>query len=442
MTRLRTFFTLVPLFLTPLAGCSAGGGGKNLGLNGDAASSATGGSATVVTTGGTGGSSGTGAGGSSSAQGGTTGIELGGGTSGTAGIAGMGCDTLTAHSTRLIPTVLILVDNSSSMFDPTSAGTTSWKLLYNALMDPAMGPVKQLEDKIRFGFASYKGHQASSEDDPACATITPTMSTFTLNNYDAIKQIYDQLGSEVNMGAAWETPTGYAIKTVAPELVAFTSDPPGPKYILLVTDGNPNTCQTINPQCGQDRTIKAVEDAYAQGVSTIPFGIGDIVVSNDGCNVMQDRCGNDHLQDIANAGAGLPVQAPPSDYKYQPCIQGEGGVLTATYAGASDTPGMAPYFSTNDGAELQANLAKVLNAVQSCTFDLDANVTGNPSGGVVTLNGNALTYGDTSGGWTLEDNKHQVTLQGSACDSFRMNDGSTLSVAFPCDMGKPIAEPR
>jgi hypothetical protein len=432
---------VVPLVLTPIAGCSAGGGAKNAGgLTGDGGSSATGGSGVGAIGGG--GSSATG--GSSSAAGGTggTGIVVMGGSSGTAGTSDASCDTLVATSTRLVPTVLILVDNSSSMFDTTSAGSSSWKLLYNALMDPTSGPVKALEDKIRFGFASYKGHQASSEDDPACATITPTMSSFTLNNYDAIKTIYDQLGSEVNMGAAWETPTGYAIKTVTPELVSFTSDPPGPKYILLVTDGNPNTCQTINPQCGQDRTIKAVQDAYTQGVSTIPFGIGDIVVSDDGCNLAQDRCGNDHLQDIANAGAGLPVTAPPADYKYQPCIQGEGGVLTASYAAAGDTPGTAPYFSTNDGAMLQANLAQVLNAVQSCTFDLDANVTGNPAGGVVTLNNNALTYGDTAGGWTLEDNKHQVTLQGTACDAFRANDGSTLSIAFPCDMGKPIAEPR
>jgi hypothetical protein len=443
MTRLRTFFGLVPLFLTSAAACSAGGGGKNAGLTGDGGSSAAGdsGGSTV----GSGGSGATGTGGSSGTLGGSSMIELGGSGGDTAGTAGVGpiCSGLTAHSTRLVPTVLLLVDNSSSMFDKTSAGSTSWKLLYDALMDKTNGPVAALQDDIRFGFASYQGHQASSEDDPACATITPTMSTFSLNNYAAIDQVYTELGSEVNMGANWETPTGYAIKTVTPELAAFTSDPPGPKYILLVTDGNPNTCKTINPQCGQDRTIKAVQDAFAQGIGTIPFGIGDIVVSDDGCNVMQARCGNDHLQDIANAGAGLPVQAPPADYKYQPCIQGEGGTVTATYVDAGQTSGTAQYFTANDSASLQKQLAQALMAVQSCTFDLDALVTGNPAGGIVTLNGNALTFGDMAGGWTLESNKYQVTLQGSACEAFRTNQGSTLSVEFPCDkMGKPIAEPR
>jgi hypothetical protein len=442
MTKLRTFFALGPLGLALLGACSASGGGKNLGLTADGGSSATGGSGIGVG-GSSGGSAATGTGGGASAEGGTGGtITLNGGSSGSGGSAGAECDPLTAVSKQLVPTVLILVDNSSSMFDMRGTAPTSWQLLYNALMDPNTGPVKKLQDKIQFGFASYKGHQGTSEADPACATITPTMSTFSLNNYDAINQVYTELGSEVNNGSHWETPTGHAIATVAPELAAVVTDPPAPKYILLVTDGAPNTCQTLDPQCGQDRSIKAVEDAYAQGIGTIPFGIGDLVLGQDGCNVAQCRCGNDHLQDLANAGAGLPVQAQPADYKYQPCVSGEGGVLTATYATADQTPGMAPYFSTNDAADLQTKLAQVLNAVESCTFDLNAIVTGNPAGGVVTLNGNPLTFGDTMGGWTLESNKYQVTLQGSACDTFRAQAGSTLDIAFPCDNGKPIAEPR
>ncbi len=438
MTRLRTFFGHAPLFLTTIAACSAGGGGKNSGLTDDGNTPAGGSAGTVAAAGGSG------ATGGSTASSGSGMIELGGSSGDSAGTAGAPiCQGLTATSTQLTSTVLILVDNSSSMFDKTSTGSTSWKLLYDALMDPNTGAVRALEGQIRFGFASYKGHQAASEDDPACATITPTMSSFALDNYDAINKIYTELGNETNNGANWETPTGYAIKTVAPELAAFKSDPPGPKFILLVTDGNPNTCETINPQCGQDRTIKAVEDAFAQGIGTIPIGIGDITLSDDGCNVMQARCGNDHLQDIANAGAGLPVQAPPAEYKYQPCIQGEGGTLTATYVDAGQTTGTAKYFTANDSATLQQKLGEALMAVQSCTFDLDAIVTGNPAGGVVTLNGNALTFGDTTSGWTLEANKYQVTLQGTACYTFRTSPGSTLNVEFPCDkMGKPIAEPR
>jgi hypothetical protein len=441
MTKIRTFFGLTPLVLLPLAACSAGSRTDNSGLSGGA-SAATGGTGISVG----GGSSGTGTGGSGASVGSGGSISVGGSSGdGSGGTGGNNCDPLDATSTRLVPTVLILVDNSSSMFEPLMNGTTTaWKLLYDALMDPTNGVVEPLENDVRFGFASFKGHQGTSEADPACATMTPDTPTFMLGNYDAIKQTYDQLGMDSGEGKGWETPTGHAIDVVTPPLVAYSADPPGPKYILLVTDGNPNTCQTVNPQCGQDRTIKAAQDAYAAGVGTLIVGIGDIVEQpNNGCNATQSRCGDLHLQDVANAGAGLPVQAPPSDYQYQPCVQSEtGGKFTATYATADQTPGTAPYFETNDSATLRANLQKVLNAVQTCTFDLSANVTGNPALANVTLDAAPLTYGDMTAGWTLEDNKHQVTLEGTACDTFRANPGSQFHASFPCDMGKPIAEPR
>ncbi len=439
MTRLRAFFGLAPLILAPLAACSAGSRTDNSGLSGGD-SAATGGTGISVG----GGSSGTAAGGSSAQGGGS--IAVGGSSGdGSGGTGGNGCDALDATSTRLVPTVLILVDNSSSMFEPLMSNTTTaWKLLYDALMDPTTGVVEPLQNDVRFGFASFKGHQGTSESDPACATMTPETPSFAFGNYDAIKQIYDQLGMDSGEGKAWETPTGHAIDVVTPALVAYNPDPPGPKYILLVTDGNPNTCQTVNPQCGQDRTIKAAQDAFAQGIGTLVVGIGDIVEQpNNGCNETQARCGEEHLQDVANAGAGLPVTAPPKDYQYQPCVQSEtGGMFTAAYATADQTPGTAAFFEANDSATLRANLQKVLNAVQTCTFDLSANVTGNPALANVTLDGNPLTYGDMAAGWTLEDNEHQVTLEGSACDMYRANAGSQFHASFPCDMGKPIAEPR
>jgi hypothetical protein len=352
----------------------------------------------------------------------------------------MSCNSLTATSTLLIPTVLILVDNSSSMFE----GSRPWDILYNGLMDPATGAVKPLENDIRFGFASYKGFKASSETDPACATMTPEAPTLALGNYDAIDAIYGPLGDEPAANPKWETPTGFAVTSVTPELVAFTADPPGPKYILLVTDGNPNTCMTTDPQCGQDRSVKAVQDAFAQGIGTFVVGIGDIVEQpNNGCAEHSSRCGEQHLQDLANAGAGLPVIAPPEEYKYEPCIDLEGDVLTATYEATGEPGGTAPYFATNDGAALRDHLTQLLSSVATCTFDLDAVVTGDPTRSLVTLNGTTLSYGDTAAGWTLEDNRYQVTLQGSACETYRAGDTNEVHIEFFCDpTGKPIAEPR
>jgi hypothetical protein len=250
MMRISTFFSWAPLGLFALAACSAGGDGTSTsGISGGSGGSSGSGVGAI----GQGGSSATG--GAGGAGGGTGGgIAVGGSSGDSSGAAGMmSCNSLTATSTLLIPTVLILVDNSSSMFE----GSRPWDILYNGLMDPATGAVKPLENDIRFGFASYKGFKASSETDPACATMTPEAPTLALGNYDAIDAIYGPLGDEPAANPKWETPTGFAVTSVTPELVAFTADPPGPKYILLVTDGNPNTCMTTDPQCGQDRTTAA-----------------------------------------------------------------------------------------------------------------------------------------------------------------------------------------
>jgi hypothetical protein len=441
MPQIRRFLALFPLGCAALAACSSAGGHGPSGLDGG--DGGTSGSASGAV--GIGGSSGTATGGGNSLGGTGGGIELGGSSGSTSGSAGMGmvCNALTATSTLVVPTVLILVDNSSSMFETSPS---AWSLLYDALMDPTNGVVKPLADKIRFGFTSYKGDPkgTTTEDDPACATLTPTAATFALDNYDAINTVYTGLGDDWKAGTVWETPTGFAINSVLPELVAFDATPAGPKYILLVTDGNPNTCKTVNPQCGQDLAIAAVQAAYAQNVGTFVIGVGDIVSNpNNGCNQDQARCGSEHLQDIANAGTGKPVQAPPADYIYQPCVANDGGTLAATYSDAVTPADDAPYFATNDGAALREHLTDLFNSVASCTFDLDAIVTGNPTHSLITLNGNPLTYNDTAAGWTLADNKYQVILNGSACDTYRAGDTNVVSIQFLCDeMGKPVAEPR
>jgi len=421
-------------------GCSASDGSNRPGLTeSDGGSSAQGGAS------GNAGNSGA-SGSNTGARGGTGMIELGGSSGTTSGAAGSSapvCNALTAHSTLIVPTVLLLVDNSSSMFQQNGNTVTAWSLLYDALMTDE-GVVKPLASQIRFGFTSYKGFMASGEDDAACATMTPAAPSFALDNYAAINTVYSMLGSEDHNSSKWETPTGHAISVVTPALAAFTADPPGPKYILLVTDGNPNTCKTIDPQCGQDRTIAAVQAAKAQGIGTFVIGIGDIVTNPDsGCTPGKMRCGDDHLQDVANAGVGLPVEAPPDGYKYEGCIANEGGALTATYAAAGETPGTAEYFATNDAAELRESLSKVLFGVASCTFDLDAVVTGDPTRSTVTLDGAPLAYDDMTGGWTLEMNKYQVTLQGAACETYRSGAGHDVSIQFLCDeKGEPVAEPR
>lgn len=372
------------------------------------------------------------------AKDGTGGIHLGGGntsTGGTPSLGGdvsmgasggdeMGCNDLTVETKEVTPTVVLLVDNSSSMFEPREM---LWDPLHTVLMKDGDGIVAGLQDKVRFGFTSYRG--SKTVNDPACPNLFEVEPN--LQNYAAIKTIYDTQSAEYKQGDKWETPTGAAIKKVAEKLAAYNPDPPGPKYIVLVTDGNPNTCAALDPQCGSDESIKAVQDAKTMGIGTFAVGIGDIVTTNSGCEMQWGRCGVMHLQDIANAGHGLPVQQPPDGLKYQACTPTQ--VLAATYA---PTGGTAPYFTAANEAELKTALTGLLNSVASCTYDMNATVVGNPALGTVKINGVDVVYNDPNG-WKLEDNKVQVTLQGTACDTFKSMVGAKLSVSFPCKVAVP-----
>src|SRR5690606_8393564 len=143
-------------------------------------------------------------------------------------------------------TVLVLVDRSSSMFDiPLAPYANRWEPLKEALVGPD-GAITNLQGGIRFGFAAYT-HQ-SQNGVGACPLFDTT--SIALNNFDAIKAEYDSVSSDPIDPSAplvgginptkGETPTGAAIQAAAAQLAAFPEF--GPKFILLVTDGEPDTC--------------------------------------------------------------------------------------------------------------------------------------------------------------------------------------------------------
>src|SRR5204862_2533887 len=102
--------------------------------------------------------------------------------------------------------------------------------LYNALFDPT-GVVKQLQDKVRFGFTSFTGMGTGA----MCPLLKKV--PYAINNYDAINAVYGAIAATYN-GQKWETPTHAGVDAAAADLAAFTPVPPGPKFILLGTDGS------------------------------------------------------------------------------------------------------------------------------------------------------------------------------------------------------------
>jgi hypothetical protein len=270
---------------------------------------------------------------------------------------------------------MLLVDRSGSMTAAFGA-SNRWDETYNALMDPSTGVVKGLEGKVRFGVALYTSLDGTLgttplEGDPAgtcpmMATVSPS-----LLNHANIDAMYSPKTPQE------DTPTGASIVATTAILQQVTQA--GPKIIVLATDGEPDSCTIPDPANDTERAATALEStdaaeaAFNAGIETYVISVGDQV-------------GEAHLQDMANAGKGLPI----------------GGATDATY------------YTALDPSQLITAVDDIINGVRSCVLTLDGQVT--PEGedsGTVSMDGQLLEKGVD---WQLND-PSTIEIIGSACDT-------------------------
>jgi hypothetical protein len=249
------------------------------------------------------GSGGAGANGGSE-SGGSGGVSAGasgGGTGGTAGDA---------------PVVVLLIDRSSSMsgayLDPA---VSRWTSLRDAILSD-QGPIKRNESWAAFGLYTFT--TLEPEFDPTCPLVRGVAAK--LDNFAAIQAFY----ASESLPIKSETPTGMAVAEVTQMLAGVT----GPKHLLLITDGEPDTCELRDPQCGHDPTFFALQQAFSAGVNAHVFGIGDGEGSGGWLKF---------LQDAANAGGGQPVEEPTLAHR-QGCESLIGG-FKAAYSPIGGTAG-------------------------------------------------------------------------------------------------------
>ena len=261
------------------AGASDGGssGGTN-DAGGSSATSDSGAGGTTssggTSTGGTAGSgnatSATSSGGSSTSSGGS---GADGGTSTTGGgTGGTGTDCSVA------PTVMLVVDASSSMWD-----NGFWEPLREAVL----GAVEELDGDVRFGLATFTGVVADT-----CPLDLNTVDV-GLNRYDEIADFYQALAEPA---VSTETPTAAALYWASDTLQNNADN--GRKAILLVTDGNPDYCDNGELECRADTTVRVLQDAAEAGIETLVAALPDPTIDQAWLTAM------------ANAGRGEPVSAP------------------------------------------------------------------------------------------------------------------------------------
>lgn len=325
-----------------------------------------------------------------------------------------GCNDLDVEFESVTPTILVLVDRSSSMFDqPLASHPNRWQPLKEALVGED-GIVTTLQGGIRFGFAAYT-HQAKNGI-AACPLFNAT--SIGTNNYETIKEEYDAVSSDpidpdvgdVNGSnpTKGETPTGAALFAATAVLADFEAL--GPKFILLVTDGEPDTCAAPDPQCGQDMAIAAAQAAYEQGIGTYAIGVGEI--------------GLNHLQDLANAGTGQPVigRTPTED------CQG----LTTNLATYSQESGAAPVFNPTDPDQLKADIAGVVGSTRSCVYTMNEEVDLEKANlGTVIVNDVMARYEDDDG-WRM-NSPTELELLGDSCIAVKTTINPDVYISFPCD---------
>ncbi|WP_437537248.1 vWA domain-containing protein [Sorangium sp. So ce726] len=375
-------------------------GGKN---DGDSSSQGSGG---IGGSGGSGGSGGAGDGGAAPGSGSGSTVGEGGsgldfaGSHSSSGMGGGGgaCQQLDITFEPQTPTVMIVVDRSGSMY-----GSGFW----NPLKTAVLNVVDRLQDRVRFGFVTFTGIENRQ------CPLLARADGIAINHHTAISAAYDE-ASTVPPGKL-ETPTAMTFnETIVPELLAFPE--PGPKYILFVTDGEPDRCDDVLAVCARDDVVGAVQDAYEQGIGTFVFGLGSGALAQ-------------HLQDVANAGAGQPVQRPRSGTN-EDCFAGAG-----TYESVGGT---ATYYTPNptDASSLEDELNAAIAGVKSCTFDLQGSIEvdlRNASLGQVLLDGTPVPY-DAQNGWTMES-ATRLVLVGDACE--QLKDAQEISFDFPCEILVP-----
>lgn len=303
------------------------------------------------------------------------------------------------------PNVLLLVDRSGSMARELEADTSRWVALRSALIDPTTGLVPGVQAVVNLGLALYTGPdrgQIGNEDtvmqpDPDFieTDVCPYLVQVPIaaSNGAAISAAY--LPATIRPDSMGQTPTGESLEAALPALT--TLDPalfPGRKVIVLATDGEPDLCEDGDDvEGGRERSVAAVEAAFAAGVTTFVISVGDEV-------------GEEHLRELANLGQGLPADD------------------------ATDR-----FYRAADAASLAQAFEDIVNGVRNCTFTLDGMVTGDGNDGTVTVDG-APVVKDDPNGWRL-NGPSEVELLGTTCELVKMGDHS-IDVSFPCGVIVPI----
>jgi hypothetical protein len=297
------------------------------------------------------------------------------------------CEEFGVFAEPTIPEMLIVLDRSASM----GRGVDRWTPSVNAVNSLS----SQFADSVRFGLMVFPGEPRQEcvfEPDPDTCVACQAGELNVPVDLNTASDIASVLSG---MSPDGGTPTGETLEKALSVLGPANNPAPDavatPKYVLLVTDGQPTcpsgggTVDASSEELEADylRTTQAIDALSAAGVFTYVIGY-------------------DETLDPALAGA-------LSDF--------------AEHGGTGD------YHPVQNEAELLAEFDKISEEVVSCTYALEEEPQ-KPSFVEVKLDGQQLALDDENG-WRLD--KKTLTVQGDACKTLQDGGEHSLSVKVRCE---------
>lgn len=225
--------------------------------------------------------------------------------------------TQTAPTCNVTPRIMYVVDGSGSMCAPLS-GTTRWKALRKALLEPDKGLIYLFQARAAFGMLLYDGtismealfanadaqQQAGGSPSPECAAAymmekqegdCPLLITVP-PKFDNAKAI-DGKFPQTELGGS--TPTDKAMKVARETLIKARQKgedrEQNPEYIILATDGQPNDICVGG--AGGDGTAQQ-KGVIAEVDAATKAGIKTYVISLAGGDAALET----HLNEVAKHG--------------------------------------------------------------------------------------------------------------------------------------------
>ena len=324
------------------------------------------------------------------------------------------CESHQVGSRKATPDMLIVLDRSASM---SPQGNPNMTDRWRGSVDAVLQVTEEFSSRINFGLMTFPAYNPSAMPampapdpndplggllgglggiltglDPAVACAAGTVNVDI--GLDKGPAIATSLGMITPGGF---TPTASTLEAAAKVLGSgrqMGDEVVPPKYVLLLTDGDPN-CSDGGGRGGMGgggvdqnarrATITAIEKLRDDGIQTYVVGY-----QTAGSNFVQQ------LDAMAAAG------------------------------GTGDTM----HRSVSSPGDLEATFNEIAGRALSCSFKLDKPVD-DVTYVRVTLRGETLKPNNAASGFTLGADKQTVTVTGEACD--QVQGGATFTVKVECD---------